>query len=325
MRPIRAAVATVVCAAAALAAPNVHAQAYPSKTVSLIVPFAAGGPADVVARLLGQKIAPELGQPVIVENRPGAGGTIAAAAVAKAPPDGHTILFVTAGHAGAAALYPSLPFDPVKDFAPVVGIAATPIVVVVNAASKYRTLSDLIADARARPGKLNFAGGGGGATVTNLAAEVFRSEMKLDVTNVPYKGSAPALVALIAGEIDYSFDNLSAVLGQIKAGKLRALAVTTRNRSSALPDVPTIAEGVLPGFEASTWFGILAPKGTPPVVVERLNRDFNAALRAPDTQARLKELGADPTGGSPAEFGSFLAAETTRWGGVIRKLGLKAE
>lgn len=325
MKSIRRAVAVATWVAGAVVAPNAHPQAYPSKPVHLIVPFAAGGPADIVARLLGQRIAPDLGQPVVVENRPGAGGTIAAAAVAKAPPDGYTILFVTAGHAGTAALYPSLPFDPVKDFAPVVGVAASPIVIVVNANSKYRTLSDLVADARARPGKLNFAGGGGGATVTNLAAEVFKSDMKLDVSNIPYKGSAPALVALIAGEIDYSVDNLSAVLPQIKAGKLRALAVTTRKRSSALPEVPTVGENVMPGFEAATWFGILAPKGTPPAVVDRLNREFNAALKNPDIQGRLKELGADPLGGSPAEFGSFLAAETARWGGVIRKLGLKAE
>lgn len=301
------------------------AQAYPSKPVTLLVPFSPGGPANVVARLLAQKLTPDLGQTMVVDNRPGAGGTIAAAAVAKAVPDGYTLLFVTAGHAGVRALYPSLPFDPVKDFTPVIGLATSPIVIVVNAKSKFRTLKDLVADARARPGKLNFTGGGGGATVTNLAAEVFRFEAKLDAVNIPYKGSGPALTGLVAGETDFAFDSVAAVAGLVKGGKLRALAIASRKRSSTLPDVPPIPESILPDFQAAIWFGILAPRGTPPEVVDRLNRAFNAALRAPDVVARLKDLGSDPYGGTPTEFGKFVEAETSRWGAVIKRLGLKAE
>lgn len=299
------------------------AQAYPTKPVTLVVPFAAGGPADVMARLLGQQL--QLGQPVVVDAKPGAGGTIGAATVAKAPADGHTVLFVTAGHAGTGALYPKLPYDPVTDFAPVIGLAAAPVVIAVKADSPYKSMQDLVNAARANPGKLNCAGGGGGATVTNLAFELIKSELKLQITAIPYKGSAPAITALLSGEIDCDSDAIAALLPQIKAGKLRALAVTTKRRSSVLPDVATVSETVLPDMDAAAWYGVLAPKGTPQAVVDRLHKEFSMAMRNPQVIDRFKDLGADPLGMDAKEFGGYLAAETRRWGGLIHKLGLKAD
>lgn len=310
-------------ACAALLPLAAAAQTYPSKAVTLVVPFAAGGGADVLARVLAQHI--HLGQPIIADNKPGAGGSVAAGLVARAPADGHTLLFVTAGHAGTKALYPQLPFDPVADFAPVIGIAAAPVVIAVNANSPHRTLQDLVQAARANPGKLNCAGGGGGATVTNLAFELLKSELKLDIVAVPYKGSAPAITALLAGEIDCDSDALSALLPQIQAGKLRALAVTTRRRSAQLPDVPTVAETVLPSMDASAWYGVLAPKGTPAAVVDRLQKEFATATRVPQVAERVKGVGAEPLNMNASEFGAFLAAEARRWGGLIQKLGLKAD
>jgi tripartite-type tricarboxylate transporter receptor subunit TctC len=302
----------------------VVAQTYPAKPVTMVVPFAAGGPADVMARLLGQQM--QLGQPVVVEAKPGAGGTIGAAAVAKAPADGHTLLFVTAGHAGTGALYPKLPYDPVTDFAPVIGLAAAPVVIAVRADSPFKSLQDLVNAARANPGKLNCAGGGGGATVTNLAFELIKSELRLQITAVPYAGSAPAITALLSGQIDCDSDAIAALLPHIKAGKLRALAVTTQRRSSVLPDVPTVSEtGVLPGMDAAAWYGVLAPKGTPQPVVDRLHKELDAAMRNPQVVSRFRDLGADPLGMDANSFGAYLAAETRRWGSLIQKLGLRAD
>jgi tripartite-type tricarboxylate transporter receptor subunit TctC len=300
------------------------AQGFPVKPIRMIVPYAPGGASDVVARMLSVQASKTLGQQIVIENKAGAGGTIGAAEVAKAPADGYTLLLVAAGHAGSGALYPSLDYDPVKSFSPVIGAARLPIVVAVSAASKYKSLADLVADAKARPGKLNYAGGGGGATVTNLAAQQFLSDTKLDIVSVPYKGSAPALTALLAGEVEVAFDVAGIFMPHIQAGKLRALAVTTRKRFSLLPEVPTIAEHFVPGFDAYAWIGVLAPAGTPPAVVAKLNHEFNAALRQPDVVATLRDkFGAEPMGGPPAQFGSFLASEADRWGALIRKLGLK--
>jgi tripartite-type tricarboxylate transporter receptor subunit TctC len=299
------------------------AQAYPTKPVTLVVPFAAGGPADVMARLVGQQL--QLGQPVVVDAKPGAGGTIGAASVAKATADGHTLLFVTAGHAGTGALYPKLPYDPVNDFTPVIGLAAAPVVIAVKADSPYKSLLDLVNAARTHPGKLNCAGGGGGATVTNLAFELIKSELKLQITSVPYKGSAPAITALLSGEIDCDSDAIAALMPHIKAGKLRALAVTSKRRSSVLPEVPTVSETVLPGMDGAAWYGILAPKGTPQPVVDRLQKEFTLVMRNPQVVERFKDQGADPLGMDAKEFGSYLASEARRWGGLINKLGLKAD
>lgn len=299
------------------------AQPYPAKPITMVVPFAAGGPADVMARLLGQHL--QLGQPVIVDAKPGAGGTIGAAAVAKSPADGHTLLFVTAGHAGTGALYPKLPYDPVTDFNPVIGLAAAPVVIAVKADSPYKSMQDLVSAARANPGKLNCAGGGGGATVTNLAFELIKSELKLQVTAVPYKGSAPAITALLSGEIDCDSDAIAALLPHIKAGKLRALAVTTKRRSSVLPDVPTVSETVLPGMDAAAWYGVLAPKNTPQPAIDRLQKELATVMQNSQVIDRFRDLGADPLGMDAKEFGGYLASETRRWGGLIQKLGLKAD
>lgn len=302
-----------------------NAQGYPSKPIKLVVGFAPGGSADILARIMAQKLNQSLKHPVIVENRPGAGGTIAAGVVAGSPPDGYTLLLVTSGHAGNAALYSRLPYDTIKSFTPVAAVSAAPVIVVVNGQGPYRSLKELVAAARKSPGKLNYAAGGGGATLTSLAAEVFKSQARLDVVQISYKGSGPALTALMSGEVDFAFDIVSSALGQVKSGKLRALAVASKKRSSVLPDVPTIAEEAVSGFDVVGWFGILAPVRTPAPVVERLNRDINAMLEAPDVKERFKDLGIEPLGGNAAEFGKLIESETARWGEVIRRLGLKAD
>ncbi|MFZ9585772.1 MAG: Bug family tripartite tricarboxylate transporter substrate binding protein, partial [Pseudohongiellaceae bacterium] len=221
------------------------------------------------------------------------------------------------------ALYDKLPFDPVADFAPVIGLTTAPVVVAVNAQSRFKSLQDLVAAAKAEPGKLNCAGGGGGATVTNLAFELLKSELKLTITAVPYKGSAPALTALIGSEIDCDSDAAASVLPLVQSGRLRVLAVSTGKRIDLLPDTPTIAETVLPGFDVSIWTGVLAPKGTPTQVVDRLYREFNTAMALPQVQERLKAMASAPMGADSATFGRFLASETRRWGGVIKQLDLK--
>ena len=299
------------------------AQEFPSRPIHLVVGFAPGGSSDVLARLLAKEVEGRLGQPIIVENRPGAGGSVAAGAVAKSAADGYTLLFAAAGHAGMGALYDKLSFDPTADFAPVMGLNTAPILVVVNAESRFKTMQDLVAAARRAPGTLNCAGGGGGATVTNLAFELLKSELKLQITAVPYKGSAPAMTALMANEIDCDSDTAASLMPMIQSGKLRALAVATDKRIALLPAAPTIAETVLPGFSASVWNGILAPRGTPAPVIDRMYREFKAAMATPQMQERLKGLAAEPMDAGPAAFGEFLASETRRWGGVIRQLGLK--
>ncbi|CAN7715753.1 tripartite tricarboxylate transporter substrate binding protein [Variovorax sp. LjRoot290] len=315
----------LLVAGATLLLCTAHAQDYPAKPVSLVVGFAPGGSADILARLMAQKLGGPLGQTVIVDNRPGAGATIATAAVAAAKPDGYTLLMVTSGHAGSSALYPKLSYDTQKSFDPVAKVGASPVVIVAPASTPYKQMKDVVDAARKSPGKLNYAAGGGGATTTSLAAEFLKSETKIDMVMVPYKGSGPALTALLSGEVDVGFDIPSSALPHIKSGKLRPLAVTTRTRSSVLPDVPTVAEQGLPGFEVTGWFGILAPAGTPPAVIARLNKEVNAVLSDPDTRQKLESLGVEAASGSPAEFGKLIESETKRYGDAIRKLGIKAE
>lgn len=314
-----------VFAGAAFAASFAQAQAYPDKPVTLVVGFAPGGSADILARLLAQKLGDSLGQPVVVDNKPGAGATIATAAVAASRPDGYTLLLVTSGHAGSGALYSRLSYDPMKSFEPVAKVGASPVVIVAPAAGPFRKLGDVIDAARKSPGKLNYAAGGGGATTTSLAAEFLKSDAKIDMVMVPYKGSGPALTALLSGEVDLGFDIPSSALPHIKSGKLLPIAVTTRTRSSVLPEVPTVAEQGIPGFEVTGWFGVLAPAGTPPAVVTRLNKDINALLNEPDTKSRLQALGVEAGTGSPADFGKLIASDTRRYGEAIRKLGIKAD
>ena len=319
-RSIRPLLKGLLVAGAALALCTAQAQTYPAKPVSLVVGFAPGGSADSLARLLAQKLGSSLGQPVVVDNKPGAGGTIATAAVAASKPDGYTLLMVTSGHAGSAALYPKLSYDTLKSFEPVAKVGASPVVIVAPASAPYKQLKDVIDAARKSPGKLNYAAGGGGATTTSLAAEFLKNEAKIDMVMVPYKGSGPALTALLSGEVDLGFDIPSSALPHIKAGKLRPLAVTTKTRSSVLPDVPTVAEQGMSGFEVTGWFGVLAPAGTPAAVVARLNKEINAVLSDPDTKAKLQGLGIEAASGSPTEFGKLIASETQRYGDAIRKL-----
>jgi len=325
MKRCVARLATAVLALATLGTAPAGAQTYPTKPVTLVVGFAPGGSADILARLIGQKLSASLGQQVIIENKPGAGATIATAAVAAAPADGHTLLFVTSGHAGSAALYPKLGYDPRAAFAPVAKVGATPVVLVAPASGPYRSLGDVIQAARKAPGKLNFAAGGGGATTTNLAAEFLQNEAKFDMQAIPYKGSGPALTALLAGEVDVGFDIPSSALPHIRSGKLRALAVSSKLRSSALPEVPTVAELAVPGFEVTGWFGVLAPAATPPAVLARLNKDINDALHLPDVKERLASLGVEAGGGSPADFARLIDADTKRYGDAIRRLGIKVD
>jgi tripartite-type tricarboxylate transporter receptor subunit TctC len=319
--------AATFAAAFATAVPVDAADAdrYPAKPVTLVVGFAPGGSADILARLTAAKLTTLLGQQVIVENKPGAGGAIAAGIVAAAPADGYTLLLATSGHAGLGALYSHLPFDPVKAFAPVAKLGASPVVIVTSAAKPYRSLGDVLAAARKAPGKLNYAAGGGGATVTALAAEYLKSAAKVDMLNVPYKGSGPALTALMAGEVDLAFDIPSSALPLVKSGKLRALAVTSATRSSVLPDVATVAEQGVPGFEVLGWFGVMAPAATPPAVIARVNAAIDAMLREPDVKDKLVALGVEPGGGTPADFGRLLDADTRRAGEAIRRLGITAD
>ena len=324
-RSIRPLLKGLLVAGAALALCTAQAQTYPAKPVSLVVGFAPGGSADSLARLLAQKLGSSLGQPVVVDNKPGAGATIATAAVAASKSDGYTLLMVTSGHAGSAALYPKLSYDTLKSFEPVAKVGASPVVIVAPASAPYKQLKDVIDAARKSPGKLNYAAGGGGATTTSLAAEFLKNEAKIDMVMVPYKGSGPALTALLSGEVDLGFDIPSSALPHIKAGKLRPLAVTTKTRSSVLPDVPTVAEQGMAGFEVTGWFGVLAPAGTPAEVIARLNKEINAVLSDPETKNKLQGIGVEATPGSPADFGKLIASETQRYGDAIRKLGIKAE
>ncbi|CAN5714254.1 tripartite tricarboxylate transporter substrate binding protein [soil metagenome] len=310
---------------AALAAPLAHAQSYPAKPITLVVGFAAGGSADILARLIGQKMSVALGQQIIIENKPGAGATIATSSVALAPADGYTLLFVTSGHAGSTALYPTVKYDTVKTFASIAKVGASPVVIVAPASAPFQTLGDLIAAARKAPGKLNYAAGGGGATTTSLAAEFLKNDAKLDMLQIPYKGSGPALTALLGGEVDVGFDIPSSALPHIQGGKLRALAVTTKTRSSILPDVPTVVEAGIPNFDVTGWFGMLAPAGTPPAIVTRLNAEVNAALALPDVKEKLASLGVEPGGGTPAEFTALIEGDTKRYGDAIRRLGIKVD
>ncbi|MBI3375195.1 MAG: tripartite tricarboxylate transporter substrate binding protein [Betaproteobacteria bacterium] len=314
------------CLLPLLSAAPAQAQGFPTRPLRLLVGFPPGGESDIIARVIAQKLGEGLGQPVVIENRPGASGTLAAAAVAKAPADGYTLFFVTSGHAVNTSLFAALPYDAHKDFAAVSGVAAMPVVVMVNPAATQRTtLAALLAEARAKPGKLNFGAPGSGGTLPSLAAELLRNQANVDFAIIGYKGSAPALTALLANEVDFSLSTVPGAIGQLKAGKLRAIAVTSPKRSPVLPDVPTVAEQGLPGFEVIGWFGVLAPAGTPAGVLERLNREANLALRAPDVQQRIHDLGASAMGGTADEFARLIASETARWGDVVRRLGLRAD
>jgi tripartite-type tricarboxylate transporter receptor subunit TctC len=300
-------------------------QGYPSKPIRFVVPYPAGGPLDTVARLLGQKVSESTRQPVIVDNKPGAGGNIGADAVAKSAPDGYTILMgAVATHAINPTLYASIPYDPVKDFIAVTQVASTPNVLVVNPSVPAANVREFIAYAKAHPGKLNFGSGSTGSA-GHLAGELFKAMAGVEMTHVPYKGAAPAMNDLIGGQIQLMFDNLASSLGQVRAGRIRALAVTTAQRTSLAPELPTIAESGLPGFDISTWFGIFVPAGTPREAVERLHAEFTRALAAPDVRGKMLALGAEPVGSRPDEFAAYIRAEADKYARVIKASGAKAD
>ena len=314
-----------VGAVLALLATGAWGQAYPAKPIRLVVPFPAGGTTDILARAVGQKLTEAWGQPVVVDNRPGAGGNIGAELVAKAAPDGYTLLMGTVGtHAINASLYAKMPYDHIKDFAPVILVAGVPNVLVVNPAVPVNSVQELIAYAKANPGRLNFASSGSGTSI-HLSGELFKVMAGVQMTHIPYKGSAPALQDLIGGQVQLMFDNLPSALPQIKGGKLRALAVTSATRAAALPDVPTVAEAGLPGFEASSWFGVLAPAGTPVAIIARLNAEIAKWLASPEAREKLASQGANAAGGSPEDFAKHIAAETAKWQKVVKESGAKVD
>ena len=301
------------------------AQTYPTKPIRLVVPFPPGGATDILARDVAQKLTEAWGQSVIVDNRPGAGGNIGSELVAKSAPDGYTLEMGTVGtHAINASLYAKMPYDHVKDFTPVILVAGVPNVLVVTPSLPVSSVAELIAYAKANPGKLNFASSGNGTSI-HLSGELFKVMAGVQMTHIPYKGSAPALQDLIAGQVQLMFDNLPPSLPQIKAGKLRALAVTSLARAPALPDVPTLAESGLPGFEASSWFGILAPAGTPAPIVAKLNAEVAKWLATPEAKEKLLKQGANPAGGTPEDFAKHIAAETAKWAKVVKDSGAKID
>jgi tripartite-type tricarboxylate transporter receptor subunit TctC len=300
-----------------------RAQTYPSRPVRIIIGFPAGGPNDIVARLMGDWLSKRLGQQFVIESRTGAGGIIAAQAVANAPPDGYTLLMVGAPQAISTSLYGNLNFNLVGDIAPVASIVRVPLVMEVNPAVPVKTISDFVSYAKANPGKLNIASGGNG-TADHVCGELFEMMSGVNMILVPYRGAAPALIDLLGGQIQVMFDVMTSSIEYIRAGRLRALAVTTAKRSEALPDIPTVGE-FLPGYEASSWYGVGVPKNTPVDVVATLNQEINLGLADPQMKARLAEMGGTILSGSPADFGKLLADETEKWDKVIKFAGIKPE
>ncbi len=306
---------------AALAAPAL-AQ---GRAVTVLVGFPAGGVADIICRIVVDQLARASGQAMVVENRGGAGGTIAATAAARAVADGQTLLFVTSGHAGNAALFANLPYDGLRDFAPIGGVAQSPVVVLVNQASRLRDMAQLVAEARARPGRLMYAAAAGGATLPALGAAVFREQLQLDLTAVNYRGTAPALAGLLAQETDFAFDIVAGAIGLVRDGQLRALAVGSAARVEVLPQVPTIAETALPGYDVTGWFGLLAPAGLPAALQQQWQAALQATLAAPAVRQKLLDLGADPMPLDAAAFQALMVRETARWTALIRSMGLSAQ
>jgi tripartite-type tricarboxylate transporter receptor subunit TctC len=301
------------------------AQAYPSRPVKLVVPFPPGGSLDITGRLIAQRLSEMWGQSVVVENKPGAGGNIGADFVAKSPPDGYTILLgALSTHAVNPNLYAKMPYDAVKDFAPITLIATTPNVLVVNAATPVNNVREFVAWTKANPGKLAFGSGSNGSA-GHLAGELYKVDTGTDAVHVPFKGGAPATQALLAGDTQFMFDNLANAMAQVKAGKLKALAVTTAERSKLVPELPTMAEAGLPGFDISTWYGLFAPAGTPMAIVAKWNADVTKILTTPDVRAKLMADGAEPAPDSPEQFAQMIARELAKYARIVKASGAKVD
>ncbi len=300
------------------------AQEYPTKPVTLIVPFAAGGTTDLVGRPLAQGLGERLGQTVVVDNRAGAGGTLGAAAAAKSPPDGYTLFLATIAHTIAPGIYHNLAYDFEKDFDPITVVAEVPNVLIVNPAVPAKTAAELIAYIKAHPGKVNFGSAGPGS-VEHLSGELFRSMAGLDIVHVPYKGGAPMMTDLIAGHIEMAVETSGSALQHIKSGAVRALAVSTHERSPFFPDLPTLEEAGLKGYDVTTWYGLLAPHGTPAAIRDKLYRETVELLKSPNMIARLKDLGAVPGGEPPERFAAFIRSETAKWTKIAKEAGITAE
>lgn len=310
-----------LCAAPFLASGQ---DAYPSKPIKLVVPYAAGGPADLLARSVADKLGPRLGQPVVIENKPGAGGHMGGELVARTPADGYTLVLATIAHNGAVALYPKLRYDPIKEFKPVILLAEAPSILIVRQDMPAKSVQELVSLARSQPGRLTYGSAGNGSAM-HMAAELFRYMTKIDFTHVPYRGGAPAMADLLGGQIDMLFESLGTAHPQLKTGKVRALAVTGASRSASLPDVPTVAESGVTGYSSVPWYTISVASGTPAAIVTRLNTEINAVLKAPDLVQRWDALGIVPLGGSQAEAQKRNEAETVKWTAVIKAANIQLD
>ncbi len=314
----------ILTAAAVLtAAGSALAQPFPSKPVRILVPYAAGGAVDILSRTLGDAVSQKWGQPVVIENRPGAGGVIASQALVTSPPDGYTLIVVASGHPTNPFLYAKLPYDTFKDFTPISQLASSPNILLVRADSAFKTVADVIAAAKAKPGSLSYAHAGTG-TSTHLAGELLKNLAKIDIAGIPYKGGAPAINDLLGGQIPLSFNNGPESVGQIQAGTVRALAVTTKTRASFLPNVPSMSETV-PGYDTEVWWGLLGPAKMPPEVLKKISQDFLAALGSDTVKEKLAKLGATPIGSSPEAFDAKIHADYDKWGPIIKAAGIKPE
>ena len=309
---------------AVLAAPAVHAQAWPSKPVHLNVAFAPGGPVDIIARIIQPKLTEYLGQPMVIENRPGAGGIIASQALVQSAPDGYTLILVASGHPLNQFIYPSLPYETFKDFTAISEIASSPLAVLVSKKSPYTNLQDLLAAARKNPDALSYGMSGNG-TSAHLAGELLKYMAGVKIVAVPYKGGAPALTAVMAGDIPMSINPLAEVVGQIDGGQLRAVAVTSAQRSKTLPDVPTVAESGVAGYDVSVWWGFLGPARMAPEIVAKLEADLKSALRDPNVLSTLEKIGATPVGSGSKEFEAYMRAEATKWEPVLKAANIRAQ
>lgn len=310
--------ASVVCGAAG-------AQAYPTKPIRLVTPFAAGGPSDIVARLVSQKLGEALGQNVVIDNRGGAGGIIGCEIAARAVPDGYTLLLGSSGNLSVTPnLYAKLPYDPVKDFAPLTLFSSGPQILVVHPSVAAKSVKELIALAKAQPGKINFASGGTG-TGNHLASELFKVSAGINIVHVPYKGTGQAMIDLVSGQVQMMISSLLPALPQVKANRLRGLAVTSMKRTAALPEMPTLSESGLDGFETTSWHGVLAPIRTPKPITARLTSELRKAAQQPDTRERLVSQGIDPVGSTPEEFAAYIRSETEKFAKVVRLAGIKVE